>query len=351
MMADRGTFNRGVAGGPIRHIPVMLHEVLDILRPRDGAIYVDGTFGAGGYTRALLEAASCKVVAIDRDPDAIAAGMELARDFPGRLFLANGCYSDMAVHAAAHGFDKVDGVALDIGVSSMQIDESERGFSFSHDGPLDMRMAQSGVSAADVVNHVEERDLADIIFILGEEKRSRAVARAIIAARAEKPIERTGQLADIVSRAIGGRGKEKKHPATRTFQALRAYVNRELEELGEGLFAAEALLAEGGRLAVVTFHSLEDRIVKRFFAAATGKTGGGSRHLPERSDKIAATFIDLTRGGREPGQDELAQNPRARSARLRAGARSAAPSRKLDLPALGLPRLPAMPQHVQGVAQ
>lgn len=340
MMTERGMTDKNAAGGPFRHIPVMLREVLDALSPRDGAIYVDGTFGAGGYARALLEAAACKVVAIDRDPEAIAAGSALARLFPGRLFLARGCYSDMLHHAVANGFDKVDGVALDIGASSMQFDTAERGFSFSHDGPLDMRMSSSGVSAADVVNRMDESDLANVLFILGEEKRSRAIARAIVAARTRRPIARTSELAGIVARVNSRRGVERKHPATRTFQALRAYVNCELDELESGLSAAETLLTAGGRLAVVTFHSLEDRIVKRFLAVATGQEEGVSRHMPENRVHRSATFVDVVRGGVVPSADEVADNPRSRSARLRTATRTAVPARGRSGRVSGLPPLP-----------
>lgn len=320
----------------------MLREVLEAVSPKNGGIYVDGTFGAGGYTRAFLQAAACTVLALDRDPEAIADGRVLAEAYAGRLILREGRFSDMAVHVAAAGFSKVDGVALDVGVSSMQLDQAERGFSFMADGPLDMRMEQAGLSAADVVNTFEVRDLAYIIRTLGEERRAGQIARAIAAARTRQPITRTGQLADIVERALGGRRGAPKHPATRTFQALRIYVNRELEELGRGLYAAEDILNEGGRLAVVAFHSLEDRIVKRFLAAASGSDITVSRHMPAAPQRPAATFTHLDRGGIAPGEAEAQANPRARSARLRAGIRTGAPARAFDAAVLGLSALPVL---------
>lgn len=340
MMAGRGT-ETGAAGGLARHIPVMLSEVMECLQPRDGGIYIDGTFGAGGYTQAILDAADCIVLAIDRDPDAISAGHALADRFAGRLTLANASFSDMEQVASDRGYDSVDGVALDLGVSSMQLDQAERGFSFQEDGPLDMRMSRSGPSAADVVNLLAERDLAQVISVLGEERRARAIARAIVAARKDRPIERTSELAEIVTRVLGRRHDDPKHPATRTFQALRIFVNGELEELVQGLLAAERLLRQGGRLVVVTFHSLEDRIVKRFFTSRSGKTARPSRHLPPSGDGKAPSFQLLYRRPVAPGQGEVARNPRARSARLRAGERTAAPPLPADTSALGLPRLAA----------
>lgn len=263
----------------------MLAEVLLALAPSAGGIYVDGTFGAGGYTRGLLTAADCKVLAIDRDPDAIKGGAELAAAFPDRLTLAEGRFSDMESLALHSGITVIDGAALDIGVSSMQIDEAERGFSFAKDGPLDMRMEQAGPSAADVVNAAEAEHLSRIIYILGEERKARAIANAIVRARAEAPILTTQGLVRAIERATGRqRPQDRIHPATRTFQALRIYVNRELEELGYALAAAERLLKPGGRLAVVTFHSLEDRIVKRFFAERSGKLPSPSRHMPGRGE-------------------------------------------------------------------
>ncbi|MDE2463292.1 MAG: 16S rRNA (cytosine(1402)-N(4))-methyltransferase RsmH [Alphaproteobacteria bacterium] len=300
------------------HVPVLLGEVLDLIQPRQGGQYVDGTFGGGGYAKAILDAADCKVFGIDRDPDAIARGQALVARYGGRLTLIEGRFSDMDALLAAAGGGQVDGVVLDVGVSSFQLDEPVRGFSFRDDGPLDMRMSRAGLSAADVVNGADENDLADIIFQYGEERHSRRIARAIVAAR---PIARTGELAQIVYRAYGPKAASQPiHPATRTFQALRIYVNDELGELERGLAAAEKVLRAGGRLAVVAFHSLEDRIVKRFFSARSGGEPQVSRHLPQ-STRPAASFRTLTRRPVVPGAHEISVNPRARSARLRAGER------------------------------
>ena len=298
------------------HRPVLLPEVIAALQPRDGAIYVDGTFGAGGYSRALLDAARCAVWGIDRDPDAIADGQRLAAQYDGRLALIEGCYGDMDHLLAERGVDAVDGIALDLGVSSMQLDLSERGFSFRGDGPLDMRMGQSGRSAADIVNHADERELADIIFKYGEERQARRIARAIVAARALKPIERTAQLAEIVAKVVG-RGDGRIHPATRTFQALRIAVNDELGELDRGLHASAKILREGGRLAVVSFHSLEDRIVKDFMRQRSGAVPRPSRHVPSVADPPVATLRLVSRKPIVPSEQEARSNPRARSARLR----------------------------------
>jgi 16S rRNA (cytosine1402-N4)-methyltransferase len=339
MMAGRGE-RFTAAGGPARHIPVMLTEALQALIPDDGEIIIDGTFGAGGYTRGILEAADCAVIAIDRDPEAIAQGRALEDRFPGRLTLIFGRYADMDRIAEGEGVVAVDGVALDLGLSSMQLDSPERGFAFSHDAPLDMRMGKEGPTAAEIVNSLPERDLAEIIAVLGEEKRARAIARAIAARRAEQPILRTGELADIVARVLGRKRDEMKHPATRTFQALRLYLNGELDELARGLSAAERLLKAGGRLVIVTFHSLEDRIAKRFFASRSAPGPRGSRHLPEPgSEAREPSFRLLNRRPLSPGKDEIRLNPRARSARLRAGERTEAPAHALDLAALGVPRI------------
>ncbi|MEC6998638.1 MAG: 16S rRNA (cytosine(1402)-N(4))-methyltransferase RsmH, partial [Pseudomonadota bacterium] len=290
----------------------------------------DGTFGAGGYTRALLEAADCAVIAIDRDPDAIEVGRNLQAQFGDRLKLSHGCYGDMQELAQAHGFQKVDGVTLDLGVSSMQLDQSERGFSFNNDGPLDMRMGQVGPSAADIINTIDEKLLARIIALYGEERKARAIARAIGRVRGDMEISRTLELADIVSQTIGQpSGLQKIHPATRTFQALRIYVNDELGELVRGLAAAENMLGDGGRLAVVTFHSLEDRITKKFLAHRTGRAGRPSRHMPEMHPP-APSFTELTRKGTKATEDEISHNPRSRSARLRAARRTGAPAFALD---------------------
>jgi len=299
------------------HIPVLLDEVIAGLAPQAGEIHVDGTFGAGGYSRALL-GAGANVIAFDRDPDAIAEGAALVAESGGRLTLVADVYSRMVEALAERGIDHVDGVTLDVGVSSMQLDRAERGFSFQTDGPLDMRMGQSGTSAADFVNSADEAEIADVLFHLGEERQSRRVARAIVAAR---PITRTSELAAIVRRALGYREHDKKDPATRTFQAIRIHVNRELGELEDGLAAAEQALAPGGRLAVVSFHSLEDRIVKRFLKERSG-TPAGSRHLPElRAPK--PSFEAVAKPVRA-SDAELARNPRSRSATLRVARRTGA---------------------------
>jgi len=307
------------------HVPVMLTEVLAALTPRDGGIYVDGTFGAGGYTRAILEAADARVLAIDRDPSAIRAGEAMVRAFGGRLTLAEGRFSDMEALTAQAGITHADGVVLDIGVSSMQLDQAGRGFSFLRDGPLDMRMSQSGPTAADAVNGLAPEALADIIYIFGEEPKARAIARAIAAARKAAPITTTFELVSAIERATGRPRPDRIHPATRTFQALRIHVNGELDELAAALHAAERLLKPGGRLAVVTFHSLEDRIVKRFFAARAGKLPSASRHLPEQARGPEPSFELLFKGHLAASPAEAAANPRARSAKLRAGIRTAAP--------------------------
>ncbi len=318
------------------HRPVLLKEVLEALAPRDGAIYVDGTFGAGGYSRALLEAADCTVWGIDRDRSAVARGREMAASFPGRLHIIEGRFGDMARLLAGRLGEPLDGVALDLGVSSMQLDEPERGFSFRADGPLDMRMEGPGAegrsSAAEVVNSLPEEELADIIYNYGEERRARQVARAIVAARKEKPLTRTGELAEVVRGVVkparGAKGAKAIDPATRTFQALRIYVNDELGELERGLAAAEELLGAGGRLAVVSFHSLEDRIVKHFLRRRSGHEAGGSRHTPPSPGQKsrAASFTPLFRGTRRAGEAECRDHPRARSAQLRAAERTAAPA-------------------------
>ena len=305
------------------HVPVMLEEVMAVLRPRDDAIYVDGTFGGGGYSAALLSRAKCRVYGIDRDPDAIARGRALANQFDGRLTLIHGRFSEMDELLDAQGVGKADGVALDIGVSSFQFDEAGRGFSFSADGPLDMRMDASwGDTAADLVNTLSEDDLAQILHRYGEEKRAKALARAIVAAR---PLQRTGELSEIAERVLG-RGAQKIHPATRTFQALRIAVNDELGELERGLEAAERVLKLQGRLAVVSFHSLEDRIVKQFLAERSGRAGRGSRHLPEAPSARTPSFRETGKNPQTPSAEEVRSNPRARSARLRAAERTASPA-------------------------
>jgi 16S rRNA (cytosine1402-N4)-methyltransferase len=310
------------------------------LAPGAGGVFIDGTFGGGGYTSAILETGA-DVIAIDRDPAAIARGAAVKAAAADRLTLVEGSFSGLDEIARAHGHERVDGVVLDVGVSSYQIDTAERGFSFQQSGPLDMRMAASGPTAGDVVNAYDEHALARVIAVLGEEKRARAVASAIVKARAAGPIKTTTELAEIASRAVGGRRGDPIHPATRTFQALRIFVNRELDELAEALAASERILAEGGRLVVVAFHSLEDRIVKRFLADRSALRGGGSRHQPE-AELAAPTFTLLTRSGVTPGAAEVAENPRARSARLRAARRTGAPARALAKSDLGVPDLPSL---------
>ncbi|MES0882407.1 16S rRNA (cytosine(1402)-N(4))-methyltransferase RsmH [Roseibium sp. SCPC14] len=338
MMAHSDRDAASDAGGPERHVPVLLNEVLEWLDPQKGEVIIDGTFGAGGYSRAILERGA-KVVGIDRDPDAIAGGQELVKQAAGQLILVPGQFAGLETHAREQGFEGVDGVVLDLGVSSMQLDEADRGFSFLRDGPLDMRMEQAGPSAADVVNELPVKDLIRIIGLLGEEKRATTVAHAIDKARKEKPFSRTLELANLIEKVLGRSPKKAQiHPATRTFQALRIYVNGELHQAAEALGAAERILRPGGRLVLVSFHSLEDRIVKRFFQDRTRTRGGGSRHMPEE-EVPPATFELLTRKAVEAAAEETDQNPRARSAKLRAGRRTEAPSRELDVHAAGVPRL------------
>ncbi|HKA79577.1 MAG TPA: 16S rRNA (cytosine(1402)-N(4))-methyltransferase RsmH [Xanthobacteraceae bacterium] len=327
-----------VAGGLARHLPVLGRPAVEFLNVHDGGVYIDATFGAGGYSRAILAAASCNVIGIDRDQSAIARGADLVQASGGRLVLAEGKFSNLQTVARGLGHDAVDGVVFDVGVSSMQLDEAERGFSFRHDGPLDMRMGREGPSAAEVVAAASERDLAAVIATLGEERHARAVARAIVAARRAAPIATTQALADIVARVVHVRPGTI-HPATRTFQALRIFVNEELAELAAGLAAAEAVLAAGGRLVVVSFHSLEDRIAKTFLAERS-RRGGASRHRPELA-QAAATFRVLTKRPVVPDDAEVNANPRARSAKLRAAERTDAPV-GADSPAHLVPRLPSL---------
>lgn len=309
------------------HIPVLGREAIALLAPREGGVYVDATFGAGGYSRAILEVPGTRLIAIDRDRSAIAGGAELVERSAGRLTLVEDRFSNLAEVCAAQGVAAIDGVVMDVGVSSMQLDQAGRGFSFRLDGPLDMRMAQSGPTAADVVARASEGDLADIIYLLGEERQSRRIARAIVADRQEAPFTTTRALADLVGRVVRSKPGEI-HPATRTFQALRIFVNEELEELQTALVAAERVLKPGGRLVVVSFHSLEDRIVKNFLSERS-RTGGGSRHLPEVA-QVPPSFQLLTRRPVVAGEDEVAHNPRARSAKLRAAERTSAPAHAAD---------------------
>ena len=336
-MAGHGAEIHAV-GGPAGHTPVLLNEVATALEPSAGQTIVDGTFGAGGYTRMLL-AAGANVVAIDRDPDAIKAGADLVTAFSGRLRLVHGPFSRLDEFAEA----KIDGVVLDIGVSSMQLDQPDRGFSFRTDGPLDMRMAKAGATAADVVNRFKPGDLARIFGFLGEERHAGRIARMIERRREKRPFERTLDLADAIETHVGRNPKDKIHPATRVFQALRIFVNDELGELAKALVASERVLKPGGRLAVVTFHSLEDRIVKRFIADRADAVTG-SRHMPEAHAR-SATFRKAG-GGVTPGDAEISANPRARSARLRAAIRTEAPARAGDLSIFGLPKLPGI--HLPG---
>ena len=306
------------------HIPVLLDEVIAALKPAPGELIVDGTFGAGGYTRALL-GAGATVHAFDRDPTAIEAAQDWSElaESPPRLIFHRRPFAEMADALGEQGVAQVDGVVLDIGVSSMQLDQAERGFSFAADGPLDMRMDPDLPSAADFLNSADEGEIADVIYEYGEERQSRRIARAIVAAR---PLETTGQLARLVRKATGHKPHDKKDPATRTFQAIRIHVNGELDQLRHALVAAEQLLAPGGRLVVVSFHSLEDRIVKRFLRNASGQVGGGSRHLPLK--EVPPTTFDKPSRAVRAGEAELLRNPRARSAILRAATRTQQPARE-----------------------
>ena len=307
------------------HAPVLLPEVIAALAPRAGETYVDGTFGGGGYALRVLDAADCRLFGIDRDLDAVTRAEAMAETEP-RLLPLLGRFGDMDNLLQAQDVDSVDGVMLDIGVSSFQLDQGARGFSFMREGPLDMRMGQTGPSAKDVVNHLVEQDLTAIIRQLGEERQAKRIANFIVAQRQEKAFETTTDLAECVERAVGGRRGKKTHPATLTFQAIRMYVNDELGELARGLAAAERLLRAGGRLVVVTFHSLEDRLVKQFMRTRSGAVSGGSRYLPE-VEKGPPPSFDLTkRKAIEPGEQEVATNPRARSARLRVVTRTDAPA-------------------------
>ncbi|MGA7327398.1 MAG: 16S rRNA (cytosine(1402)-N(4))-methyltransferase RsmH [Rhodomicrobium sp.] len=318
-VADRRRLVEGqpLDGGPVRHIPVLLPEVLRVLAPGDGEHFIDGTFGAGSYTRALLDAASCEVLALDRDPAAVEIAHSLRSIYGNRLKISETTFSDMQSAAAAIAWDRVDGVVLDLGVSSMQLDEAERGFSFMRDGPLDMRMSKQGLSAGDVVNTFGKDEIADILYQFGEERRSRSIAAAIVKDREAEPLTRTGQLAALIERVIGRKPGADKHPATRTFQALRLYVNDELRQLERALDAAEHILRPGGRLAIVSFHSLEDRIVKQFLHERSGKRAHTSRYLPAAAEAAPPTFLLKDRHGLEASEEEVSANPRARSARLR----------------------------------
>ncbi|MFA5539250.1 MAG: 16S rRNA (cytosine(1402)-N(4))-methyltransferase RsmH [Gemmobacter sp.] len=317
------------------HVPVLLRPLLAAVAPVRG-VWLDGTFGAGGYARGLLEAGAERVIGVDRDPSALAMAAGWAGGYGDRLRLVEGTFSRLDEHAG----EPLDGVVLDLGVSSMQLDQPERGFSFLRDGPLDMRMSGQGVSAREIVNEATEATLADILYHYGEERASRRIARAIMAARAEAPVETTARLARIVESCLPRAKPGQSHPATRSFQALRIAVNTEFDELVEGLSAAERALKPGGMLAVVSFHSLEDRIVKRFIQDRAGTTGGGSRHAPERA-AVAPRFTAVTRRAIAPDAAELDANPRARSALLRVARRTDTPAGPVDPAALGVPQLPA----------
>jgi 16S rRNA (cytosine1402-N4)-methyltransferase len=320
---------------------VLGREALAWLNPREGGIYVDATFGAGGYSRAILETRQTRIIGIDRDRSAIAGGFDLVDRSEGRLTLVEDRFSNLAEICASQGVSSVDGVVMDIGVSSMQLDEAARGFSFRNDGPLDMRMGQHGPTAADVIAKASEADLANIIYIFGEERHSRSVARAIVAARKEAPIATTRALAELIALVVRGRPGEI-HPATRTFQALRIFVNQELDELHLALGAAEKVLKPGGRLVAVTFHSLEDRIVKNFLNERA-KAGGGSRHQPEIA-QAAPSLVILTKRPVAAGDDEVSANPRARSAKLRAAERTDASAH----PVAALPGWPSLDTVMRG---
>lgn len=339
MSGISGTPPGDAAGGPVRHIPVLRDEAIAALRLRPGGVYVDGTFGAGGYSRAMLEAMpDTRVIAFDRDPAARAFADPLMARFPGRLTLIEAPFSRMHDELTALAMPAVDGVVLDIGVSSMQLDEAERGFSFRHDGPLDMRMGSDGPTAADIVNGESEARLADVFYYYGEERFARVVARAIVAARRTAPITTTRQLAELIAGCIRSRPQDI-HPATRSFQALRIAVNDELSELAEALHAAERLLRPDGVLAVVTFHSLEDRIVKTFFNARSGRSQIGSRHRPIIVEP-QPTFRLEGKWPLVPSSAEAAINPRARSAKLRAGLRTALPPQEAEASVMALAVLP-----------
>ena len=342
----RGTSGGGADGGLARHVPVLPAEVLEALKADQGGLFLDGTFGAGGYTSALLEAhPDNRVLALDRDPSAIAGGQDMVAAMGGRLVLVETEFSAMEDAAADAGLAGFDGIVLDIGVSSMQLDQAIRGFSFRADGPLDMRMAGHGESAADIVNAASESRLADIFYHYGEERLARVIARAIVADRKAEPFRTTRQLSDLIGRIIRTKPGDM-HPATRAFQALRIAVNDELTELVRALHAAERLLKSGGRLAVVSFHSLEDRIVKVFLAARAGR-GGSSRHAPEVASMVPTFRIE----GKWPvmaGEAELAINPRARSAKLRAAIRTEAPARGEDATVFQLAALPEDPARGRG---
>jgi 16S rRNA (cytosine1402-N4)-methyltransferase len=344
MKKGRGDEAILAAGGSARHIPVLREEVIQALAPRSGGLYLDATFGNGGYTRAILALEGTRVLALDRDPTAIAAGAELVRTYAGRLSLVQAHFATLDEIAAEQGLSAFDGVVFDIGVSSMQLDEAGRGFSFRQDGPLDMRMDCEGPSAADIVNTADEDRLADIFYYFGEERASRRIARAIGRARVNAPFTSTLQLAEVISRVMPSRPNDI-HPATRSFQALRIAVNDELGEFVRGLVAAEKILAPEGALVAVTFHSLEDRIAKQFFAHRSGRGEAASRLLPGETARPAATFVVP---GKQPivaSAEETQRNPRARSAKLRFGSRTQAAPHPAEDALLMLAGLPQSKKH------
>lgn len=339
MTAGRGDEAFLAAGGPARHIPVLRDEVMTVLAPHEGGLYLDATFGAGGYARALLAIPGLRVLALDRDPIAIAGGAGLVQETGGRLSLVQERFGNLDEAARKRGLFDFDGVVLDIGVSSMQLDDSGRGFSFRGDGPLDMRMDCEGLTAADLVNTAEEATLANIFYYFGEERASRRIAHAIVMDRAKMPFTSTAALAALIARVAPGKPSEI-HPATRVFQALRIAVNDELGELVHALAASEAILKEGGRLAVVTFHSLEDRIVKQFLASRSGRGRTSSRQLPHETEPAKPTFELSGKQPVTPSPREMAENPRARSAKLRHGVRTKEPPRGIDARLMALATLP-----------
>jgi 16S rRNA (cytosine1402-N4)-methyltransferase len=348
MTAGRGEEEILAAGGPVRHLPVLRDEILSALDPKAGEVFLDATFGGGGYSRAILAIPGTRVLGIDRDPTAIAAGQPLVAEMGGRLSLAQGRFSALESLARANGLSRFDGIVFDIGVSSMQLDEAERGFSFRYDGPLDMRMGCEGPMAADLVNTAESGRLADIFYYFGEERASRRIAKAIVAERARVPFTTTLQLAATIARAAPAKPNAI-HPATRSFQALRIAINDELGELVQALAAAERMLGEGGRLAVVSFHSLEDRIVKQFFAARSGHGEARSRLLPGEPQRPLPSFAVSGKQPIAPSDAEMIRNPRARSAKLRFGTRTAAPARAAEPALMLLAELP--PEKAKSVTR
>jgi len=336
MAVSKAMKNSSFVGGTNRHIPVLLPSMLKALKPVDGGVYVDGTFGAGGYARAILMAGDTRVIGIDRDPDAIRDARAMLREFGSRLDVAHGHFSKMSEFIAAKNLGGVDGVVLDIGVSSMQLDTAERGFSFRADGPLDMRMSKSGPTAADLVNGLAEEEIANLLWLFGEERKSRHIARAIVDQRREKLFSTTLELADLIAKIVKVSPREKKHPATRSFQALRIYLNDELGELLGGLNDATSCLKPGGRIVVVSFHSLEDRIVKSYIKAAAARVPNQSRYLPDVHKEVCPSLRIINSKPVKASDEEIKDNIRARSAILRFAIRTEHPSLVFDETSLGL---------------